>query len=327
MKKYCLAKNYAGHSDPVDSIKFCGGNKMYTTSFHNENIFEWVVDIGKKDWDLDHKDYDLDMEDMFLRAIEKKDEYFKIVNEMLPLRNEIVELNQNIDTAIKPEVSLKLEKVIGRKAFNRRQNLFYTEDNHLIFSSATMIVKMNIPPEGYKLTTKNKSKFFKETFLLPDSQNEYTISPQISTLTISKDRKYLAVGTIQSKAKIITWELTSSTFMSSITFEDCCVVLNICFSSDMKRIAAVTLTKDYTQRIYLIENKDLVVLGTSELSYSTPIKIKEISFLPKTSSEFITLGLQHMARWFIKGGRLTMQELPIENPNEIMERAGVLHIL
>jgi hypothetical protein len=33
------------------------------------------------------------MEDMFLRAIEKKDEYFKIVNEMLPLRNEIVELN------------------------------------------------------------------------------------------------------------------------------------------------------------------------------------------------------------------------------------------
>ena len=115
--------------------------------------------------------------------------------------------------------------------------------------------------------------------------------------------------------------------MDSITFEDCCVVLNLCYSSDMKRIAAVTLTKDYTQRIYLLDTKNLTVLGTSEMSYSTPIKIKDISFLPKTSSEFITIGLQHMARWFIKGGRLTFQELPIENPNEIMERAGVLHIL
>ena len=175
--KYCLAKNYAGHASPVDSIQMCGASKMYTTSFHSENIFEWTIDVGKKDWELDHKDYKLNMEDVFLREIEKKDEYFKIVNEMLPLRNEIVELSQNIDTAIKPEVSLKLEKVIGRKAFNRRKNLFYTEDNHLIFSSATLIVKMNIPPEGYKLTEANRKKFFKEKFLLPDSQNEYTISP------------------------------------------------------------------------------------------------------------------------------------------------------
>jgi hypothetical protein len=51
----------------------------------------------------------------------------------------------------------------------------------------------------------------------------------------------------------------------------------------MKRIAAVTLTKDYTQRVYLLETKGLAVLGTSEMRYSTPIKIKDISFLPKTS--------------------------------------------
>jgi hypothetical protein len=57
-------------------------------------------------------------------------------------------------------VSLKLEKVIGRKAFNRRMNLFYTEDNHLIFSAATLIVKMNIPPEGYKLNENNRKNFF-----------------------------------------------------------------------------------------------------------------------------------------------------------------------
>ena len=160
ISKYCLAKNYAGHCSPVDMILMSGNNRMYTSGFYNENVFEWVVDIGKKEWELDHKDYNLNMKDVFLKEIEAKDEYLKILNEMLPLRNEITELSKNVDTTVSPEVSLKLEKVIGRKAFNRRKNLFYTEDNNLIFSSATMIVKMNIPPEGYKLDASNRKKFF-----------------------------------------------------------------------------------------------------------------------------------------------------------------------
>jgi hypothetical protein len=79
--------------------------------------------------------------------------------------------------------------------------------------------------------------------------------------------------------------------MDSITLEDCCVVLNLCYSGDMKRIVAIALTRDHTQRLYLIETAGLVVLGTCEMKYSAAIKIKDISFLPKTNSEFITIGL------------------------------------
>ena len=324
--QYCLGKQYVGHDMPVDFIESTG-KYLFTSSICNENIFQWEVVRGKKDWELDHKDYKMEIDDIFLRGIERKEEYLKIVKEMLPLRNEIVELKQNVDTSIEPELSLKLEKVIGRKAFNRRKNMFYTQDNHLVFSAASLIVLMNIPPEGFELTAQNRAHFFKESFLEPDSKNDYSVSPEISTFAISKDRKCICVGTIQSKAKIITWELTSRTYLNSLILEDCCVVLNLSFSYDMKSIGCVALTKHYTQRVYLIQTENLVILGTVEFNLSTPIKIKDIEFLPKQNSEFITIGLQHMSHWQYKGGCLTFTELAIENPHDVMQRAGVLHIL
>ena len=48
---------------------------------------------------------------------------------LIKMRQQINELQQNIDRTIPQELDLKLEKVIGRKAYNRRNNLHYTEDN------------------------------------------------------------------------------------------------------------------------------------------------------------------------------------------------------
>lgn len=325
-QNYCLAKNYIGHCSPIDLIEKAG-NLLFTTSIYSEDIFEWEIIQGKKDWELDLKDYKLDIPDIMIRDFQSKDDYLKVVKEMLPLRNEIVELNQNIDTSSDPELSLELHKVIGRKAFNRRKNMFYTQDNHLVFSAASLIILMNIPPEGIKLEESNRKNFFKETFLEPDSKYDYSVSPEVSTLALCHKRKYLCLGTIQSKAKLVLWELTSMTYLKSLTLDDCCVVLNISFSYNRKRIACVALTKSYTQRVYLIDGKEFKIIAGNELKFSTPIKIKDIEFLPKSDSEFITIGLQHMSRWQLKGGNLTFQELPIENPREIMQRAGVLQVV
>ena len=136
LTNYSQAKKYTGHCSTVDNIKV-SGSKLFTSGTYSEDIFEWTLEIGQKEWELDHRDYDMEMEDLLLRGIENKDEYTKLVNDILPLRNEIVELGLNIDTSIDPEITLSLEKVIGRMAFNRRKNLLYTEDNHLIFPVAS----------------------------------------------------------------------------------------------------------------------------------------------------------------------------------------------
>jgi WD40 repeat protein len=324
----CLAKSYAAHSSAVDSIQVMHDEtKLFTSSLSDHCIFEWAIKKGNVSWELDHREYDTEMEDMFLREIEKKQEYNKIINEMLHSRNEIIELQQNTDMSIEPELSLKLDKIIGRKAFNRRNNAFYTSDNHLIFNAASLLVMVNIPPEGYEINEKTKKFFFKEKFLEVDSGDPHTISPEISTFTLSPCRKYVCAGTIQKKAKLITWELTTKTFIHSWTLENICVILNLKYSYDSKRVACVALTQMYNQIVILIDNETGEILGSCSLSYSIPFKIKDIEFLPKSNDQFFTLGFQHLSLWKHKGGIINFEELPIENPSEMMKKAGILHIL
>lgn len=326
--QYCLAKSYSAHCSPVDNIEFSelAGRRLYTSSEGDEAVFEWTVTLGEKSWELDHTDYKMDMEDMFLREVEKKSEYKKIIAEMLESRNQIIELQQNIDTSVEPEISLRLEKIIGRKAFNRRNNVYYTANNHLLFSAASLLVMINIPPEGLEITDENKSLFFKEKFLEIDRGDAESTSPEVSTFTLSPDRRYVCVGTLQKKAKLITWELTTNTFVKEWTLENCCVVMNIKYSGDKKRLACVALTENYSQLVMLLDNGTGEILGSTEFAYSVPFRIKEVEFLPKSNEEFVTLGLQHLSHWKLNGGLLTFQELPIENPREMMKKAGIQRI-
>jgi WD40 repeat protein len=324
-EQYCLSKSYSAHCTAVDNIEVMSGRhskKLYTSSEGDEVIYEWIVKQGNPEWELDHTEYKLDMEDMFLREVEKKSEYKKIISEMLEARNQIIELQQNIDTSVTPEISLRLEKVIGRKAFNRRNNMYYTANNHLLFSAASMLVLVDIPPEGMDITPETQKQFFKEKFLEVDGSNSECTSPEISTFTLSPDRKFVCVGTMQKKAKLITWELTTNTFVKEWVLENCCVIQNIKYSGDKKRLACIALTESYSQLVMLIDNSTGEILGSTEFTYSIPFRIKEVEFLPKSNDEFVTLGLQHLSKWKLNGGLLIYEEMPIENPKEMMKKAG-----
>jgi WD40 repeat protein len=328
LDQYFLAKSYAAHCSAIENIEISDDKqKLFTSSASDEVIFEWTIKKGEPEWELDHTVYDLNMEDMFLREVEMREEHKKIITEMLEPRNQIIELQQNIDTKVEPEISLKLEKIIGRKAFNRRNNVYYTANNHLIFSAASLLVMIDIPPEGMDITPETKNQFFKEKFLEVDRGDADSTSPEISTFTLSPDRRYVCAGTIQKKAKLITWELTTNTFIKSWTLENCCVVLNIRYSSDKKRLVCIALTETYMQVVMLIDNATGEILGSTEFSYSIPFRIKDVDFLPKSNDEFVTIGFQHLSKWKLKGGLITFVELPIENPREMISKAGVLHVI
>ena len=288
---------------------------------------QWKIVIGNPNWDADHiPEIANDAEDLFFNDIESKDKYLNIVIEkLIKMRQQINELQQNIDRTITPELSLKLVKVIGRKAFNRRNNLHYTEDNYLIFSAGSLIVLMNIPPESVELTKENMDNYFHENFLEPDSENLFSINPEVSTFTLSKDRKYICVGTIQKKAKLLIWEISSRTFIKSMTLAHCCVILTIKYSFDARFMVVIGLTKDYTQTVFFIDVKEGSIMGCVDYQYSIAFKIKEAEFLPRNNQEFITLGAQHMSRWKFIGGLLNYEEMPIENPHDMVEKVGYLH--
>jgi len=65
------------------------------------------------------------------------------LNEVLPLRNEVADVNKNIDDTKESNVNLVLENIIGRKAYNKLNNLFYDFDENIVYLAGCNLVITN----------------------------------------------------------------------------------------------------------------------------------------------------------------------------------------
>jgi len=76
--------------------------------------------------------YALDQPDLYSELI-TKDKFTNHLNEVLLLRNEVTEVNKNIEDSKESRVNLVLENIIGRKACNKSNNLFYDYDENIVY--------------------------------------------------------------------------------------------------------------------------------------------------------------------------------------------------
>ena len=65
------------------------------------------------------------------------------MNEVLPLRNEVADVNKNIEDTKESNVNLVLENIIGRKAYNKLNNLFYDFDENIVYLAGCNLVITN----------------------------------------------------------------------------------------------------------------------------------------------------------------------------------------
>jgi hypothetical protein len=137
--------------------------------------------------------YPLDQPDLFSELV-TKDKFTNLLNEVLPLRNEIAEVKQNIEDTKDSIVSLTLENIIGRKAYNKLNNLFYDYDENIIYLAGCNLVITNPREEEIK-TNDDDEYHLKQEFIKLD-QNPNSTNPEISCFSLSKDKKFLVAGTI-----------------------------------------------------------------------------------------------------------------------------------
>lgn len=299
----------------VNQIEIDSSNtQLFTTGINDQCVFQWKVFQSNKYWDLDFVDYDITKEDVFLAEVEPKLKYHSIIDELLTLRDEIVHMQEKIDETVEPELYLELHKVIGRRAYNRRNNLLYTEDVQLAFNAGSMIVLLKLPEIISKapLDEDNLGDAFTQKFLEPDKDNIFSISPEISAIASCQHGQYICCGTTQTNSKLLIWEVTSRTFIKSITLNNCCTVLMIEYAYDSRTVVCIALTKAYTQCLYLIDTHKSKILGVVNHLYSIPFKIKDVVFLPNSKTEFITCGIQHMTLWSYKGEVLNFKEFHLK---------------
>ena len=67
-----------------------------------------------------------------------KNKFNNLVDNILPLREEIYEdVMSNVEGVSDQSHDLTLKAIIGRRAFTRRNNLFYDYDGRIIYVAAT----------------------------------------------------------------------------------------------------------------------------------------------------------------------------------------------
>lgn len=313
--RMCQSKNYQGHVSFVNQIELDKDHThLFTTGMNDQCVFQWSISQSNKFWDLDFVEYDITKEDVFLAEVEPKTKYNSIIDEMLKLRDEVRHMRDKIDETIEPELYLELHKVIGRRAYNRRNNLMYTEDFHLAFNAGSMIVLLKLPDivskEPFDMDTIGDA--FSQKFLEPDKENIFSISPEISAVAICPNSQYICCGTTQTDARLIIWEVTSRTFIKSINLNNCCTVLLIEYAYDSRTVVCIALTKTYTQCIFLIDTHKSKILGVVNLLYSIPFKIKDVIFKYNSKTEFITCGIQHMTLWSYRAETLNFREFHLK---------------
>lgn len=137
------------------------------------------IEYEDHDWELDFNKFIKEREDPF-REVPIKERFSTLLHEIWSQRLDIARINQDIDLDLfeNPPVHLEIESVIGRRAFDRRNNVMLDCQERIVSSAASLIVFME-KNEDYDEDNEDSS-ILKQTFLSPDDQKFTSICPEIS---------------------------------------------------------------------------------------------------------------------------------------------------
>jgi hypothetical protein len=100
-------------------------------------IIQWKITQEWKLWDLDLLPHDRNTKDLYSEVM-TKNKFDNLYDNILPLREEIYDdVIANIEETKEYTYDLTLKSVIGRRAFTRRNNLFYDYGGRIIYVAST----------------------------------------------------------------------------------------------------------------------------------------------------------------------------------------------
>ncbi|EGR29518.1 PH domain protein [Ichthyophthirius multifiliis] len=323
----CLAKSYSAHVSFVNQCENSPGTfeYLFTSGITDECVMKWKLKSEEQLWDLDNINHRLDQPDIFAELV-TKDKFNNLINEVLPQRGEIAEVCSQIEDTKESSIELQLSNAIGRKAYNRYNNLFYDYDENILYIAGCNLVvfkgdqfddqnQKTVPAFKNNFTDDEQFLTLKQEFIKLDASQNSTF-PQISCFSLSDNKKFLVAGTVEIQAKILIWDICSRTCIRTMRLTNSPMILKAKFAHNNRHICVVALTNDYTMCVYLVDSGAPQILGCCNFPYTLPYKIKDLSFLPNSINKFITCGIQHMSLWKFNGSILSFQPLEIENPKD-----------
>ena len=297
-----------GHSEPINEILVSyDKNFIFTISKSSNSILQWKIQEIDPSWELDYLVYPIEFRGTDFIEYKEKEAFFENLQGSIQKRREIQHLKKICEN--KDSLEISIFKIIGRKAFNRRNCLEATYNKKLIFCSGTLLCILGI--SNYD---KKKEMDFTQDFLMLEEQMDDSFTcPEISNFVLTKDKRFVCIGTTETNSCLYFWEISSKQFFHKLKLNDILTVQYIVFSFDSKFLVCIGLSVSFRQTLFFISLKDKPkILSKIDFKYSCPHKIKGVEFLPNDNFSFMTYGEQHIARWFFNAGILLFEELPLK---------------
>ena len=173
---YCQGKMLRGHVSFVNQVveKTSKRQKhLFSTGIHDEAIFQWEVHEAESAWELDHfQEYDKQVDDFFLMENDSRQKFDIMVLELHPLRKSIGEIVVEKDENVFPAFSLQLDQILGRRAFNRRKNMWVTKNKEIVYSVGAMIVFVKLQWDRDQIKLKDLQRWEDLCFVSKLEQRE-----------------------------------------------------------------------------------------------------------------------------------------------------------
>lgn len=105
-------KSYSAHSSFIHSMELFQ-DILITSSVSDECLFKWKLNLEE------HNEIAEDVTDAQIDVISKLD-FTGLIYDVLPIRNELMDIQMQCDEAGIPDYEIIMKGVIGRKAFAAR---------------------------------------------------------------------------------------------------------------------------------------------------------------------------------------------------------------
>ena len=310
------SRPYAAHIGSIAKIESTNDEKfIFTNSSVDQCVIQWYLMEEDCMWDLDFYPLSKDIPDPFMDII-NEGEYKSMQKSLWKDRISVSEVyNQPFDDNYANKVDLDLLRIYGRRAYDKRNNLKYDNDNRLIYSISSYIVYLttNIFQNTVNDNKNNStdSKEIKQEFFVPINNYHEEYQMEISTFCLSSDKREIAIGFNGLTAMISRWEITTNLNLSKVVLNFCCIINILKFSYNNKKIIGYGLHKDYYGFVFIIDNILNKLISFTTLIHTLPSKIKDMDFVSGQTDQFYTCGIQHLSLWNLHGDNLEYRNIPL----------------
>lgn len=257
-----MARSFAAHSSPIVSCLLSKYETfLFSTALNEQCILQWDVLYEDKNWEYDMKNEFLatSSSDPF-REVPTPDIIQKLVRDVWTPRAEIKEVAlEGFD--------LKLEAIGSRRAHDRRNNLAYDSQEQILFSSGTHICSLARMEDGSEVVQ----------FLHQNAHVPVKSPAEVSCFSLSSDRRVICYGTAELECRVLLWDLCAFVQLYEVQLPNCHEVHVCRLSADSRFLLAVALTRDYRQKLILVEmmqRGEHKIVASADLSRLCAFKVK-----------------------------------------------------